>query len=48
MLDIDKDQQCWGQVIATDEVPVDDDWWWIHSCEGHDSHRYIPEKEDKK
>lgn len=27
---------CWGPTFACDEVPsFDDDWAWVHSCEGH-------------
>ena len=27
---------CWGEISAIDEQTVgDDDYYWIHSCEGH-------------
>lgn len=26
---------CWGDVEVVDEIESGDDWWWIHSCQGH-------------
>lgn len=31
---------CWGQVTVVDESYSDDDWWWIHACEGHSDMPY--------
>lgn len=30
------DEPCWGEVSAVDEGYGETDYWWIHSCEGHD------------
>lgn len=50
MLDAYDDQPCWGQVTVIDEDYWDDDWCWVHACEGHVEHRYgkqyIPEEKD--
>lgn len=27
-----EDQPCWGDV---DAIPSEDDWTWIHACQGH-------------
>lgn len=37
---------CWGDVEVIDEEYTDDDYWWIHACEGHANGYggpYIPE-----
>lgn len=50
LLDAYDDQPCWGQVTVVDEDYTEDDWWWVHACEGHAQHRdgvtYIPEGKD--
>lgn len=28
-------EPCWGEVIVVDEISSDDDYGWIHACEGH-------------
>jgi hypothetical protein len=28
-------QPCWGDVRVVDEEYTDDDYRWIHECEGH-------------
>ena len=36
---------CWGEVNAVDEWQSEEDWGWIHRCEGHDidTNKYTPE-----
>jgi len=45
--DKNSDEPCWGPVHAVDEIYSEDDWWWIHACEGHhdkaDGGEYIKE-----
>lgn len=47
LLDCYDDQPCWGEVDVIDEDWTEDDWWWVHACEGHRLYRegtaYIPE-----
>jgi hypothetical protein len=42
-----QDEPCWGDVEVIDEIVYDDDWSWIHACQGHKScwegKPYIPE-----
>ena len=36
MLNMNKDEPCYGQVDVVDEVEIGkDDWMWVHMCEGH-------------
>ena len=28
-------EPCWGNVEVVDEEYSDDDYWWIHECQGH-------------
>jgi hypothetical protein len=28
-------EPCWGEVEVDDELWWEDDWMWIHACEGH-------------
>lgn len=35
ILDSQKNEPCWGQVTVVAEEYTDDDYWWIHVCEGH-------------
>ena len=38
MLDSEENEPCWGQVtVVAKEYTDDDDYWWIHACEGHAS-----------
>lgn len=30
------EEPCWGDVVVVDEEALgDDDWFWVHACEGH-------------
>jgi hypothetical protein len=46
-LNKDSTKSCWGKVNVVDEVYTDDDYWWIHACEGHqyinDGGKYVSE-----
>lgn len=33
-------EPCWGEVSAIDEWYSEDDYGWIHGCEGHDGDMY--------
>ena len=35
MLDVDDAEPCWGDVEVIDEDWCDEDWWWVHACQGH-------------
>lgn len=30
-----EEQPCWGQTKIVDESSIEDDFWWVHACEGH-------------
>lgn len=51
LLDVYDDQPCWGQVVVIGEDTWDNDWCWVHACEGHAMHRegvqYIPEPKEE-
>lgn len=33
----DSDEEpCWGEVKVIDEIYTDDDYYWVHCCEGHE------------
>ena len=36
LLDVYEQETCWGQVTVIAEDYTEDDYWWIHSCEGHE------------
>lgn len=44
LLDADS-EICWGQVYVISEEYTEDDYWWVHACEGHEdlSGKYKPE-----
>jgi hypothetical protein len=29
------DEPCWGDIDVVDEIVYDDDYSWVHACEGH-------------
>jgi hypothetical protein len=29
------DEPCWGEVEVVGEEYNDEDYWWIHACQGH-------------
>lgn len=31
----DEAEPCWGVTEAIDEEYTEDDYWWIHGCQGH-------------
>ena len=33
--DSDPLQPCYGEVVVIDEEYNDDDYWWVHACQGH-------------
>lgn len=42
-----KDEPCYGTIDVIDEVEVEeDDWQWVHACDGHSNWpgKYIPEE----
>jgi len=41
-------EPCWGDVTVIDEVQYgEDEWGWIHACEGHlDDGKYKEEQHD--
>jgi len=44
-----KNEPCWGEVVAIDEILDEDESYWIHACEGHEGmyqsgDEYIPEQ----
>ncbi len=36
-LDQDENEPCWGFVQAVDKVVSEDNYDWVHVCEGHDA-----------
>lgn len=30
-----EDEPCWGDVYVEDEEWTEDDYYWVHACEGH-------------
>ena len=34
-LDFIIDEPCYGKVDAVDEISDGEDYYWVHSCEGH-------------
>jgi len=47
-LDLHENEPCWGEVVAIDEMCSGDDYYFIHSCQGHkdkyEGGEYIPER----
>ncbi len=45
--DMYEPEPCWGDVECIDEIYSDDDYTWIHACEGHkpkwEGEKYLPE-----
>ena len=49
LLDLNEGEVCWGQVTVIAEDYTEDDYWWIHSCEGHEDCIYSgPYKSEKQ
>lgn len=48
LLGYNDNEPCWGQVRVQDEEWTEDDYWWIHRCEGHDiwADSYVKEPEN--
>lgn len=40
-LDSEDAEPCWGQVRVIAEDYDEDDYWWIHACEGHEDCPYL-------
>lgn len=34
--DVQEIEPCWGEITVVDEVYTEDDYWWVHACEGHE------------
>lgn len=39
-LDTRKDESCWGFVQPVEEVYDEDNYYWVHACEGHNLVNY--------
>lgn len=48
-LDWEENEPCWGKIVVVDEILAgENDYMWIHECEGHygsyyDGAKYKPE-----
>ena len=42
----DENEPCWGSVCAVDEIQFEDDYQWVHACQGHETYstggKYVP------
>lgn len=45
-LDWNPDEPCWGTVTVYDVDSPEEDWGWLHMCQGHYEEQYVPETQN--